>query len=64
MVMTTALRLPVLSLFSGVEVSASYPHSETKDDLRREYTERLIASECCDGEYGLQALMSLFPREF
>ena len=34
------------------------------DDLRREYVSRIIASEGCTGEYGVQALMGLFPKDF
>lgn len=33
-------------------------------DLRQEYVERLLAADGCVGEFGVQALMGLFPREF
>lgn len=39
-------------------------HDYRDDDLRREYLTRLIASEACTGEYGMQALMGLFPKDF
>ena len=38
--------------------------TEDGEDLRREYMTRMIASEGCCGEYGAQALMGLFPKDF
>jgi hypothetical protein len=41
------------------------PVTEYKDeDLRRRYIGRVIASEDCAGEYGAQALMNLFLKDF
>ena len=37
--------------------------SDPDEDMRREYITRLISSESC-GEYGAQALMGMFPKDF
>lgn len=33
-------------------------------DLRREYIERLMSPDACISDYGAQALMGLFPKDF
>jgi hypothetical protein len=33
-------------------------------NLRRECLERMLSSDACTSEYGAQALMELFPKDF
>ena len=63
----TALPMTGLPLFSWFRRSARTqgPQPDVpQDDLRREYLMRVIAAEGCVGEYGVQGLMGLFPRDF
>ena len=57
-------RMPILSWFKLPARSAAPLPEATGDDLRREYVSRLIGTEGCAGEYGVQALMGLFPKDF
>ena len=58
------IQAPFFSWFKRKAVQPA-PTSDFQDeDLRREYVTRLIASEGCTGEYGAQALMGLFPKDF
>ena len=63
----TALALPRLFNIT-LPWRAARPAAPTtpaaEDDLRREYLSRVIASDCCVGEYGVQGLMGLFPKDF
>ena len=55
------------NFFSWFKPKAKRPEpviDHERDDLRREYVARIIASEGCTGEYGAQALMGLFPKDF
>ena len=59
---------PTIRLFSfpwkrRAKASPEPVITEIDDDFRREYMTRLISSEGC-GEYGTQALMGLFPKDF
>ena len=63
----TALPIARLPFFSWFQQSAPPPEPQpisVDDDLRREYVAQLIAAEGCVGEYGVQALMGLFPKDF
>jgi len=56
--------MPVLSWFKRPALSAAPLPKSPEYDLRREYVSRLIAAEGCVGEYGVQALTGLFPKDF
>ncbi len=63
------MRLPPIRLpfFTSLpRTAAPQDTAETVDhaDLRREYIERLLSSDACISEYGAQALMGLFPKDF
>ncbi|MDA7428922.1 hypothetical protein PGB28_10675 [Primorskyibacter aestuariivivens] len=67
----TMTRLPILSWLTAwrprKDMQSVGEVRETlsdSDDLRREYLSRLIASDCCAGEFGAQGLMGLYPRDF
>jgi len=54
-------------LFSWFKRKAPQPQTTANwvdDDLRREYVARIVATEGITGEYGVQALMGLFPKDF
>lgn len=40
------------------------PRCDAHQDLRRAYVAEMIVSGACVGEYGAQALMAVFPRDF
>lgn len=62
------IRLPLFNFNRLVPASHQTPHTgehlEDKSDMRREYIERLIAADACVGEFGVQALMGLYPKDF
>ena len=55
---------PFLSWFNRRTPRSETPANWTEDDLRREYVTRIVATEGVTGEYGVQALMGLFPKDF
>ena len=63
-----AFRLTFAKLIRFVPAAHQTPqteaHPEDKSDLRREYIERLMTADACIGEFGVQALMGLYPRDF
>ena len=60
----TIASFPLFSWFKRPEPSHSPQPTYIDVDLRREYVSRLISAEGCVGEYGVQALMGLFPKDF
>lgn len=62
------IRLPLLNFKRLVTVSPQTPHTgerlEDKSDMCREYIERLITADACVGEFGVQALMGIYPKDF
>ena len=60
----STIRLPFFT--SLPRATAPRDTVETVDhaDLRREYIERLLGSDACTSEYGAQAFMGLFPKDF
>ena len=43
----------------------SRPAPQTQpDDLRQDYILRLMSNDSCAGEYGVQAFMCIFPKDF
>jgi len=57
-------RMPFFSWFQQPAPPAAPQPTSIDDDMRREYVSRLISAEGCVGEYGVQALMGLFPKDF
>lgn len=58
------IRLPFLTFNREVSARPQNFHTDDQSDLRREYIERLIAADACVGEFGVQALMGLYPKDF
>tara|TARA_R110002051_G_scaffold30487_3_gene70566 strand:+ start:25972 stop:26166 length:195 start_codon:yes stop_codon:yes gene_type:complete len=56
--------IPFFSWFQKPALSVAPQVSTIDDDLRREFVSRLISADGCAGEYGVQALMGLFPKDF
>ena len=63
-----AIRLPYANLIRFVPAAHQTPQTEArpedKSDLRRVYIERLMTADACIGEFGVQALMGLYPKDF
>ena len=55
---------PLFSWFHQPTLPTAPQPTSIDDDLRREYVAQLIAAEGCVGEFGVQALMGLFPKDF
>lgn len=55
---------PFLSWFNRKTPRSEPPANWTDDDLRREYVTRIVTTEGVTGEYGVQALMGFFPKDF
>jgi len=62
------IRLPFMNLTKRALASPQTPHiderPEDTSDVRREYLDQLIAADACVGEFGVQALMGLYPKDF
>ncbi len=59
-----SIRLPFISFMRPAAQSETLIENPERTDLRREYIHRFLASDSCVGEYGAQALMGLFPKDF
>jgi len=58
------IRLPFLTLRRSSSALPQAEQPEDQSDLRREYVERLLAADACVSEYGMQAMMGLYPKDF
>jgi len=58
------IRLPFIVSFSPTNAPQTTARCVHHADVRCEYVERLLSSDACSSEYGVQALMGLFPRDF
>ncbi len=58
------ISLPILTLRRTSSALPEAEQPEEQSDLRREYVERLLAADACVSEYGMQAMMGLFPKDF
>jgi hypothetical protein len=59
-----AIRLPFFASRPGATAPRETAETSGDADLRREYVQRLLSCDACVGEYGVQALMGLFPKDF
>lgn len=59
-----AMRLPFFTFFARATPARNMVEAGDQADFRREYIDRLLSSESCTSEYGAQALMGLFPKDF
>jgi hypothetical protein len=60
----SAIRLPFFTSLPRRTVPKDTAETVDHADLRREYVERLLSSDACVSEYGVQSLMGLFPKDF
>jgi hypothetical protein len=60
----SAIRLPSFTSLPRRTAAQNAAENVDHADMRREYIERLLSSDACISEYGAQALMGLFPKDF
>lgn len=58
------IRLSFPTFFRRTTEPAKKMHADNHTDSRREYLNNLLAANACVGEYGAQALMGHFPKDF
>ena len=58
------IRLPFATLTRRTVPTTETLQPVDQTALRLEYVERYLAADACVGEFDVQALMGLFPREF
>lgn len=60
----SAIRLPFFTSLPSTKAPQKTAEAVDHADLRREYIDWLLSSDACISEYGAQALMGLFPKDF